>query len=99
MFLGTVKAMALSTMISNPSKRPAMTIAMATVGFLVLLVSRWLVGGVYRMFFDDSFLDHKAQSDRVTAGLSGVKAGAFEPACHLGRIMEQFRLIRSREES
>lgn len=80
MFLGTVKAMVLSTMISDPARRPALTVAMATVGLMLLLISRWLVGGVYRMFFEESLADQQANSEQLTAGLSEVKGGAFKPA-------------------
>lgn len=80
MFLGTVKAMALSTLVSDPARRPGLTVAMATVGFMMLVVLRWLVGGVYRLFFQDYVADQKAQSERVTADLSAVNGGAFEPA-------------------
>jgi hypothetical protein len=52
---------------------------MATVGLMILLVIRWLVGGVYQVFFAESVAANKPQSERVTADLSEVK-GASKPA-------------------
>jgi hypothetical protein len=77
MFLGTIKAMVLSTLIRDPSQRPVLTIAMATVGLMILMVIRWLVGGVYQLFFADSVEANKARADRVTADLSEVKGASI----------------------
>ena len=91
MFLGTIKAMFLSTVQDNPEKRVVMTLALATGVFLFLLVIRWLVERVYRLIFKNSIADKEEQAERVTADLSlAAKERASElglPAAdHLGAI-------------
>lgn len=68
MFLGTIKAMALSTLKPDLLQRPLVTIEIATAMFLMLLVVRWLIAGVYRSFFGSSAAP-KGTEERVTAEL------------------------------
>lgn len=95
MFLGTIKAMVLSTLVGDAARRPAFTLGIATGMFLMLLVIRWLVEGVYRLFFKNSVADQEEQAERVTADLpsalneraSGV---GLPPAQHGGIPVERF---------
>jgi hypothetical protein len=94
MFLGTVKALVLSTFEHNPPKRAALALAITTGIFLMLLFSRWLVEGVYRLFFN-SGEDGKVKSERVTAELPpAIKEGsrtALPPTQNDGIPIEVFK--------
>jgi hypothetical protein len=68
MFLGTIKALVLSTFESNPGKRATLTVAIATGMFLLLLVIRWLVERVYRLFFKTG-TNGDVGRERVTGAL------------------------------
>ena len=86
MFLGTIKALLLSTQVPDPSRRPALTVAIATGMFLILLVIRWLMEGVYRLFFNSG--EERLGVERVTSDLpsaiNGELATALPPAQNHG---------------
>lgn len=70
MFLGTIKAMTISTLEDNAGKRANLTLAIATAIFLMLLVIRWLVERVYRLFSNNSAADKQEPAERVTGDLA-----------------------------
>ena len=87
MFLGTIKAMVISTFTPDLAQRPLLTVEIATGMFLLLLVIRWLVAGVYRLFFESSAAPQEALAERVTSDLpdaSGQRGSAstLPPARH-----------------
>jgi hypothetical protein len=69
MFLGTIKALVLSTFERNAGKRATLAVAIATGMFLLLLVIRWLAERVYRLFFNFGTDDH-VEPERVTGALA-----------------------------
>jgi hypothetical protein len=63
MFVGTLKAWVLATVVNDPSQRPPLILAMMGLMLLVLLVLRPLVQGVYKLFFKTSSTDELTQND------------------------------------
>ena len=61
MFIGILKAMLLAPLI-NLSNRGAATLLIMTVGFLLLLVVRWLIQAAYQLLFKATALSPEAAS-------------------------------------
>ena len=96
MFLGTVKAMLLATLVPDLAQRPMLTIEIAAGMFLLLLVIRRLVGGVYRLFFENSEAQ-QAQAERVTSDLQPALRGGA-PGLHPAQPDKFIPLQRSTSE-
>ena len=61
MFIGTLKAMLLAPLI-NLGNRGVATLLIMTVGFLLLLVLRWLIQAAYQLLFKATAPSHEAAS-------------------------------------
>lgn len=75
MFLGTIKAMLIATLVPNLAQRPILTIEIAAGMFLMLLIIRRLIAGAYRLFFENSAAQQQGQAERVTSDLQPALRG------------------------
>lgn len=73
MFLGTLKALALTLFVRDAARRPDLTLAIMAGMLLLLFVIRWLVQGVYRLFFRSQ---EDADDSRATAELPEELGGS-----------------------
>jgi hypothetical protein len=77
LFIVTLKAMLLAPLI-NLGNRGEATLLIMTVGFLLLLVLRWLIQAAYQLLFKATALSHETASAIDTSDLTA----RLEPADH-----------------
>ena len=81
LFIVTLKAMLLAPLF-NLANRGEPTLLIMTVGFLLLLVLRWLIQAAYQLVFKATALSHEAASASHTSDLTA----RLEPAIHKGTL-------------
>jgi hypothetical protein len=81
MFIGALKAMLLAPLI-NLGNRGATTLLIMTVGFLLLLVLRWIIQAAYQLLFKATALSHEASSAIDTSDLT-IRLGPPVPESSL----------------